>query len=91
MAEFLSHDPRAEDEFVGPRSPAIRLVYAAIMWARLGDTERSATCIAGARIHARKTPVAQVVDAFVDGWEQRLRSGRKAQKALAKSCNPRST
>jgi Domain of unknown function (DUF4304) len=70
IALFLSQDRSKRDEFVEPRVPALQHAYAALLWARLGDTDRALECLNRAQIESRKTPLEDVVTRFAEEWER---------------------
>lgn len=65
IAGFLTEDRTGAANLIEPRATATRLVYAAVLWRKLGEEARSRTCLDEAVQQAQKTPLESVVETFV--------------------------
>ncbi len=64
VAGFLSKQPATEDQHIEPSAEGLRLSYAAIIWAKLGASDRCQTCLERAMQRSRNTPLEGTVTSF---------------------------
>ena len=69
IARFLTEERTEADKFVEPRADVTSLVYAGLLWRRLGELNKCSMCIEEAKRRSRKTPLEAVVTAFADRCE----------------------
>lgn len=64
IACFLAERPSTGDRHIEPRPEGTRLSYAAIIWAKLGASDKCQTCLDQAVQRSRDTPLEDTVASF---------------------------